>query len=194
MDERSARRSASASVHGRRSQSRVPSPPGMKTSRHRDTAAHGGRRRASVAAHAGVDSVHKWCALMPVHPPLFLSTRGRQHVVVDRQTHCSAVRFLRAFDRSPEPQGDLAERAENLHVLHVLPFLIPTEPGVVWATVDDAHRIQHALENLRESVASLKLGNLELEVRLGDPGQIACDRARNWPPSLSSSARTVAQA
>jgi nucleotide-binding universal stress UspA family protein len=78
----------------------------------------------------------------------------------------------------------LAGRPENLHVLHVLPFLIPTEPGVVWATVDDAHRIQHALENLRESVGKLELGTLELEVRLGDPGQIACDRAEELAAEL----------
>lgn len=78
----------------------------------------------------------------------------------------------------------LASRPENLHVLHVLPFLIPTEPGVVWATVDDAHRIQHALENLREAVAKLNLGNIEMEVRLGDPGQIACDRAEELAAEL----------
>lgn len=71
----------------------------------------------------------------------------------------------------------LVENAQQLHVLHVLPFLIPTEPGVVWATIDDAHRIQHALETLKEAVDKLGIAGPELEVRLGDPGQIACDRA-----------------
>jgi nucleotide-binding universal stress UspA family protein len=75
-------------------------------------------------------------------------------------------------------------QSEQLHVLHVLPFLIPTEPGVVWATVDDAHRIQHALENLREAVEKLNVGPVELEVRLGDPGQIACDRAEELGAEL----------
>ena len=74
--------------------------------------------------------------------------------------------------------ASLVSRPELLHVLHVLPFLIPTEPGVVWATVDDAHRIQHALESLRTSVNNLQ------EVRLGDPGQIACDRAEELAAEL----------
>lgn len=78
----------------------------------------------------------------------------------------------------------LVEKAEQLHVLHVLPFLIPTEPGVVWATIDDAHRIQHGLETLKEAVGKLNITGAELEVRLGDPGQIACDRAEELGAEL----------
>lgn len=78
----------------------------------------------------------------------------------------------------------LVARSEQIHVLHVLPFLIPAEPGVVWATVDDAHRVQHALENLRDAVGHMNIGNVELEVRLGDPGQIACDRAEELGAEL----------
>ena len=80
--------------------------------------------------------------------------------------------------------ASLVGRPEQLHVLHILPYLIPTEPGVVWATVDDAHRIQHALESLRESVQKLNVGNAEMEVRMGDPGQIACDRAEELGAEL----------
>lgn len=78
----------------------------------------------------------------------------------------------------------LVARPEQIHVLHVLPFLIPTEPGVVWATVDDAHRVQHALENLRDAISPMNLGNVELEVRLGDPGQVACERAEELGAEL----------
>lgn len=78
----------------------------------------------------------------------------------------------------------LVEKPQQLHVLHVLPFLIPTEPGVVWATIDDAHRIQHALETLKEAVEKLSISGTELEVRLGDPGQIACDRAEELGAEL----------
>ncbi len=78
----------------------------------------------------------------------------------------------------------LVESTQQLHVLHVLPFLIPTEPGVVWATIDDAHRIQHALETLKEAVDKLGVSGAELEVRLGDPGQIACDRAEELGAEL----------
>lgn len=79
---------------------------------------------------------------------------------------------------------EIVESSDQLHVLHVLPFLIPTEPGVVWATIDDAHRIQHALENLRESVDSMNIGAVELDVRLGDPGQITADRAEELGADL----------
>lgn len=78
----------------------------------------------------------------------------------------------------------LVARPEQIHVLHVLPFLIPAEPGVVWATVDDAHRVQHALENLRDAISPMNLGNVELEVRLGDPGQVACERAEELGAEL----------
>lgn len=78
----------------------------------------------------------------------------------------------------------LARQSEDVHVLHVLPFLVPAEPGVVWATVDDAHRIQHALENLHEVVRKLGVGNVELEVRLGDPGQVSCERAEELKAEL----------
>lgn len=78
----------------------------------------------------------------------------------------------------------LVVKSEQLHILHVLPFLIPTEPGVVWATIDDAHRIQHALETLKEAVDKLGVTGAELEVRLGDPGQIACDRAEELGAEL----------
>ncbi len=79
----------------------------------------------------------------------------------------------------------MVDSPTQVHVLHVLPFLIPTEPGVVWATIDDAHRIQHALENLREEIDKLNVGNVELEVRLGDPVRlIACDRAEELGAEL----------
>lgn len=78
----------------------------------------------------------------------------------------------------------IVEDAQQLHVLHVLPFLIPTEPGVVWATVDDAQRIQHAMENLRDAIESMGLGPVQLDVRLGDPGQIAADRAQELNADL----------
>jgi nucleotide-binding universal stress UspA family protein len=78
----------------------------------------------------------------------------------------------------------LVGSASQIHALHVLPFLIPTEPEVVWATVDDAHRIQHALENLRDAVVASGIGDAQLDVRLGDPGQIAADLAEELGAEL----------
>ncbi len=44
----------------------------------------------------------------------------------------------------------LATSADALHVLHVLPPILATEPGVVWGRVDDRSRYEHALEALRK--------------------------------------------
>lgn len=72
---------------------------------------------------------------------------------------------------------EIVDDPSQIHVLHVLPFMIPTEPGVVWATVDDASRIAHALESMREALPEAEYGHVCLDVRLGDPGQVASDRA-----------------
>lgn len=71
----------------------------------------------------------------------------------------------------------IADDPSKVHVVHVLPFMIPTEPGVVWATVDDAERIRHALKSLADTIAAEHLGNLQLDVRLGDPGHVVTDLA-----------------
>jgi nucleotide-binding universal stress UspA family protein len=79
---------------------------------------------------------------------------------------------------------NLVETSDQIHALHVLPFMIPTEPGVVWATVDDASRIQHALENMAEAIPEQEYGKVCLDVRLGDPGQVIADRAEELNAEL----------
>lgn len=78
----------------------------------------------------------------------------------------------------------LAENPNQIHVLHVLPFMIPTEPGVVWATVDDAGRIKHALDSMSEALPKDKFGEVQMEVRLGDPGHVITDRAEELNADL----------
>lgn len=87
------------------------------------------------------------------------------------------------FDFSDHSQAALkralamTDDATNIYVLHVLPYLVPAEPGVVWASVDDAERVNHALEGLRKRLAGSMFENLKLEIRIGDPGQVVADRA-----------------
>ncbi len=78
----------------------------------------------------------------------------------------------------------LADDPGRVHVLHVLPFLIPTEPGVVWGTIDDSSRIDHALEAMREALPEPKFGQVAFEVRLGDPGSVAAQRAEELSAGL----------
>lgn len=79
---------------------------------------------------------------------------------------------------------EMVDDPQQIHVLHVLPFMIPTEPGVVWATVDDASRIRHALEAMSEMVTEQQFGNVVLDVRLGDPGQVVADLAEELDADL----------
>ncbi len=78
----------------------------------------------------------------------------------------------------------IADKPQQVHVLHVLPYLIPAEPGVVWATIDDSSRIAHALENLTAAVPESKFGKVALDVRIGDPGHVASERAEELGADL----------
>ncbi len=71
----------------------------------------------------------------------------------------------------------IAEDPTQVHALHVLPFLVPSEPGVVWGTVDDASRIKHAIAAMAEALPESTFGKICLDVRLGDPGKVAAQRA-----------------
>ncbi len=71
----------------------------------------------------------------------------------------------------------LVDDPSQIHVIHVLPFMIPTEPGVVWATVDDKDRIRHATQAMSDELSVEEFGHLHLEVRLGDPGQVVSELA-----------------
>ncbi len=78
----------------------------------------------------------------------------------------------------------IVENPQQIHVLHVLPYLIPAEPGVVWASVDDSGRIEHALESMAAAITEREFGKVCLDVRLGDPGQVASDRAEELGADL----------
>ncbi len=78
----------------------------------------------------------------------------------------------------------IVDNPNQIHVVHVLPFMIPTEPGVVWATIDDADRIRHAMQSMTEKLSVKEFGNIQLDVRLGDPGQVVADLAEELGAEL----------
>ena len=65
----------------------------------------------------------------------------------------------------------LVDDPSHLHVIHVLPYLVPTEPGVIWSTVDDAQRMTHAQEALEKQLGDTKYQGIGFCVEFGDPGQ-----------------------
>jgi nucleotide-binding universal stress UspA family protein len=78
----------------------------------------------------------------------------------------------------------LVENPEQIHCLHVLPFMIPTEPGVVWGTIDDAERMRHALQHMTEALPEVTFGKLSIDVRIGDPGKVVSDLAEELGAEL----------
>ena len=64
----------------------------------------------------------------------------------------------------------LVDEPGHLHVIHVLPELAATEPGVIWATVDDTSRTQHATEAMKEKLKEFP--GININVGFGDPGHV----------------------
>lgn len=71
----------------------------------------------------------------------------------------------------------LAPEATSVHIVHVIPPLVVTEPGVIWGTIDDRSRVEHAKEAMAKRLDPLGAGNCTVEVRIGDPGTEVCEYA-----------------
>lgn len=58
----------------------------------------------------------------------------------------------------------------EVRVVHVLPELNVTEPGVIWDAVDNENRAKHAREALQEELGE-RAGKLrDIDIEFGDPG------------------------
>lgn len=79
---------------------------------------------------------------------------------------------------------EMADDPKHVHVVHVLPFIIPTEPGVVWGMVDDSQRIEHALQALNDELKDAQYAGVGREVMMGDPGAVIADRASELQADL----------
>jgi nucleotide-binding universal stress UspA family protein len=65
---------------------------------------------------------------------------------------------------------ELVANPANLHVIHVLPTMEPAEPGVIWATIDNASREHHAMLALKERLSDARHSSNSLHIAFGDPG------------------------
>ncbi|MBM3998936.1 MAG: universal stress protein [Planctomycetes bacterium] len=76
-------------------------------------------------------------------------------------------------DRSVEvvkTARDIAGVQGQVLVVHVLPELSPTDPGVIWETIDDSSRIEKAGRTLRDTYPADDPSKTRFEVVVGDPG------------------------
>lgn len=62
------------------------------------------------------------------------------------------------------------DTASDIHLIHVLPHLSPMDPGVVWDTVDDSSRQDHAEDALRAKLKGDAYEGINVAVSIGDPG------------------------
>lgn len=70
---------------------------------------------------------------------------------------------------------DMVDDLSQLRILHVLPQLEPSEPGIIWnSSMDDQERIEQAKQSLADLLKEKGCENVNISVRIGDPGtQIA---------------------
>lgn len=72
---------------------------------------------------------------------------------------------------------ELVAAPTALHLVHVLPALEPTEPGVIWSTIDNTGRLHHAEQALRQRVDATPAAGAQVAARIGDPGHEIADHA-----------------
>lgn len=65
-------------------------------------------------------------------------------------------------------RDNLVAASEAIHIVYVLPPLIPDEPGVIWEMVDDEGRRKHAEQAMRERLTDAKYAGVSIEIRVGD--------------------------
>lgn len=65
---------------------------------------------------------------------------------------------------------EMVDDASRVHVIHVLPVLSVAEPGIVWDTIDDDSRRQHAKEALLQRLTDSKYEGIDVAIAFGDPG------------------------
>jgi nucleotide-binding universal stress UspA family protein len=73
---------------------------------------------------------------------------------------------------------ELVADPSALHLVHVLPYLEVTEPGVIWEAIDDASRRKHAEDALRERLAGNYPG-AKISIAFGDPGREIAEYAQS---------------
>ena len=72
---------------------------------------------------------------------------------------------------------ELAEKPSLVHVIHVLPLLETLSPGMVWDTVDEESRSEHAEKALKDKLAGPKFDGIHTAIRFGDAGHEIADFA-----------------
>jgi nucleotide-binding universal stress UspA family protein len=80
------------------------------------------------------------------------------------------IDFSEQSRKGLETARELVDEIGHLHAIHVLPKIPVAEPGVVWTSIDDEARAQHAKMAFREGFAAGPFCKADFHVRIGDAG------------------------
>ncbi len=67
----------------------------------------------------------------------------------------------------------------KVHVIHVLPVLEPTQPGMVWQTIDEQARIDHINALFHEKFSGEAYQAIKFVVTVGNPSSEIIDYAEH---------------
>lgn len=79
---------------------------------------------------------------------------------------------------------ELVAQPSGIHVIHVLPTLEPSEPGVIWSTIDNSGRTHHAEEAMKAKLADAMYQSINFDVEIGDPGHEVAEYAKRVSAEL----------
>ena len=66
---------------------------------------------------------------------------------------------------------EFVANSSQLHLIHILPPLLPAEPGFVWDTVDDSRRRINAEQAMRDRIRGTTAEGAHVRVEFGDAGR-----------------------
>lgn len=87
-----------------------------------------------------------------------------------RKTIVVPVDFSEESDRAIAEAAELVESPSGLHLVHVLPPLVPTDPAVVWEVEAEGTAVTRVRDHLTRLLADSGLADGHVAVLIGDPG------------------------
>ena len=73
---------------------------------------------------------------------------------------------------------EFVEDATNLYVIHVLPYLNPGEPGIMWEVIDDETRKEDIQQRFWQLFNTPEYQEIHFSVRIGEPASEILDYAK----------------
>lgn len=89
------------------------------------------------------------------------------------------VDFSEASKEAVDLGLQLVDTPGHLHVIHVSPSILPTEIGYVWETFDEKQFLEAAEDALRKWLADAKYQDVDLLIKMGNPGYEIVNHAQD---------------